>query len=205
MKLKILILAQFIFTSFLFCQNHNPFIEDLMNQANLDSLVSFVRILSGEDSVMISDTTVLISHRISYLGNDLAADYIKQKLESYELETYDQRYSEFGRNIYSIQRGTAFPDIYFIYCAHYDAVTEHCADDNASGVAGVLEAARILSNYQFDYTIIYALWDEEEYGGIGSRYFAASANSNNMDIQGVLNFEMGGWDSNNDGLMDIHT
>ncbi|MCJ7552993.1 MAG: M28 family peptidase [Ignavibacteriaceae bacterium] len=176
-----------------------------MNQTNLDSLVSNVRILSGEDSVTIADSTVLITHRVSYFGNDLAAEYIKQKLESYGLETYDQVYSELGRNIYSIQRGTSYPEKYFIYCAHYDAVTNYCADDNASGVAGVLEAARILSNYQFEYSIIYALWDEEEIGLLGSKYFAAQADSNNMDIIGVLNMDMTGWDGNDDGLFDIHT
>jgi hypothetical protein len=205
MKLKIIILSQFILIPFCFGQEYNPFIEELMNQTNLDSLVSYVRILSGEDSVLIADSTVLITHRISNLGNDLAAEYIKQKLEGYGLETYDQRYSEGGRNIYSIQRGTVFPEKYFIYCAHYDAVANHCADDNASGVAGVLEAARILSKHQFPYSIIYALFDEEELWLVGSEYFAAQADANNMDIVGVLNFDMGGWDSDDDGLMDIHT
>lgn len=205
MKLKIIIPIQFFLYSFCFGQSYDPFIEGLMNQTNLDSLVSYVRILSGEDSVVIADSTVLITHRVSYLGNDLAAEYIKQKLESFGLETYDQVYSDYGRNIYSIQRGTTYPEKYFIYCAHYDAVTYYCADDNASGVAGVLEAARILSNYQFKYSIIYALWDEEESGSYGSRFYAAQSDSNDIDIKGVLNFEMSGWDSNDDGLIDIHT
>ena len=176
-----------------------------MNRTNLDSLVSHVRILSGEDSVSIGDSTVLITHRVSSQGNDLAAEYIKEKLEDHGLEIYDQQYSSQGRNIYAIQRGTIYPEEYYIYCAHYDAVTNFCADDNASGVAGVLEAARILSDYQFDYSIIYALWDEEEVGFFGSSFYAAQADSNDMDIKGVLNFEMSGWDSNDDGLMDIHT
>ncbi|MCK7528498.1 MAG: M28 family metallopeptidase [Ignavibacteriales bacterium] len=103
------------------------------------------------------------------------------------------------------REGTVYPEEYFIYCAHYDAVTFYCADDNASGVAAVLEAAGILSNYQFEYSIIYALWDEEEVGLVGSDFFAEQADSNDMDIKGVLNFEMSGWDSNSDGLMDIHT
>ncbi len=205
MKLKMIILSQFIFISSYFCQSYNPFIEELMNQTSLDSLVSYVRILSGEDSVKIADTSTLITHRVSDWGNDLSADYIKQKLESYGLDTYDQKYSEDGINIYSIQRGIIYPEEYFIFCAHYDAVTNYCADDNASGVAGVLEAARILSKHQFQYSIVYAFWDEEEYGGIGSRFFAFQANSNRMDIVGVLNFEMSGWDSNDDGLIDVHT
>ena len=205
MKIKLIIPLQFLFYSFCFGQSYDPFIEGLMNQTNLDSLVSYVRILSGEDSVIIGVSTVLITHRVSYQGNDLAAEYIKEKLESYGLEIYDQPYSSQGRNIYSIQRGAVYPDEYFIYCAHYDAVTFYCADDNASGVAAVLEAARILSNYQFEYSIIYALWDEEEIGLVGSDFFAEQADSNDMDIKGVLNFEMSGWDSNNDGKMDVHT
>lgn len=205
MKIRFLIPLQFLFYSFCFGQSYDPFIEGLMNQTNLDSLVSYVRILSGEDSVVIGGSTVLITHRVSYQGNDLAAEYIKEKLETYGLEIYDQPYSSQGRNIYAIQRGAVYPEEYFIYCAHYDAVTFYCADDNASGVAAVLEAARILSNYQFEYSIIYALWDEEEIGLVGSDFFAEQADSNDMDIKGVLNFEMSGWDSNNDGKMDIHT
>jgi len=209
MKRKFILLS-LVFCFSLFGQNHNPFIEELMNQTNLDSLISYVRILSGEDSVLIGYSTVLITHRSSRFGNDLAAEYIKQKLEDLGLETYDQRYSEEGRNIYSIQPGTVFPQKYFIYCAHYDSKdrfepVKYCADDNASGVAGVLEAARILSKHQFQYSIIYALWDEEEIGLTGSKFFAAQADSNNMDIVSVLNFDMGGWDSDDDGLIDIHT
>ncbi len=205
MKLKIIILSQFLLFFYSSAQSYDPFIEEIMNLTNIDSLVSYVRILSGEDSVIIADSTVLIAHRVNELGNDLAADYIKNRLEQYELEIYDQRYSADGRNIYAIQRGIGYPEKYFIYCAHYDAVTEFCADDNASGVALVMEAVRILSNYQFDYSIVYALWDEEEEGKIGSRFYAAQADSNNMDIIGVINIDMVGWDSNNDGLLDIHT
>ena len=58
---------------------------------------------------------------------------------------------------------------------------------------------------QFNFSIIYAFWDEEEIGANGSEYFAEQANSAGMNIGGVLNFEMSGWDSNDDGLIDIHT
>ena len=83
MKSFICLIIFLISFSTIHSQSYNPFIEELINQTNLDSLVSFVRILSGEDSVMIGDTTVLIQHRISSQNNDLAADYIKQKLEGY--------------------------------------------------------------------------------------------------------------------------
>ena len=205
MKFKIIIVYQIVFSSFAFSQNYNSLVEDLINQTNLDSLVSYVRILSGEDYVVIGDSMVLIENRINSRGNDLAAEYIKQKLESNGLDTYDQHYSEKGRNVYSIQKGTIYPKKYFILCAHYDAVANHCADDNASGVAGVLEAARILSDYQFNYSIIYALWDEEETGLNGSEYFASKADSFDMNILGVVNMDMIGWDDDGDGLLEIHT
>ena len=206
--MKLFIYLIIFLTSFsqIHSQTYDPLIEDLINQTNLDSLVSFVRILSGEDSVMIGGTKVVIHHRISNVNNDLAADYIKQKLEGYGLETYDQiYYSTYGRNIYAVQPGILYPDEQYIICAHYDAVDFYCADDNASGVAGVLEAARILSKYELDYTLIYALWDEEEIGLYGSGYYADQAFVNNDDILGVVNIDMAGWDSNDDGLMDIHT
>lgn len=93
----------------------------------------------------------------------------------------------------------------YIICAHYDAVTNYAADDNATGVAAVLEAARLLSCYTTEYTVIYALWDREENGLVGSKYFAQWAKSNGMDIRRVINLDMLGWDSNNDGLAEIHT
>jgi len=185
--------------------DYNPLVDDIIKKTNLDSLVKYVRILSGEDSVWVNDSKVLIKHRISNLGNDLAADYIKNKLEEYELEVYDQVYDEKGRNILGIQQGYLYPEEQYIICAHYDGVPNYGADDNASGVAAVLEAARILSEYETAYTLVYALWDEEEIGLRGSRYYASEAKTNEVNIKGVLNLDMIAWDSNSDGLMDIHS
>ena len=89
MKLFIYLIIFLTSFSTIHSQTYNPFIEELINQTNLDSLVSFVRILSGEDSVMIGGTTVLIQHRISNQNNNLAADYLKQKLEGYGLDTFN--------------------------------------------------------------------------------------------------------------------
>jgi len=184
---------------------YDPLIGKIINQTNLDSLIAYVRILSGEDSVWIGGSRARIQHRVSDLGNDLAADYLQQKLKSYKLDVYDQTYSTSGRNIYAIQSGYLYPEKQYIISAHYDAVDDYGADDNASGVAVVLEAARILSQYDFKYTLIYAFWDEEEIGHIGSHYYASQARAENTDIQGVLNMDMLGWDSDEDRLFDIHT
>ena len=186
-------------------QTYDPFIQEIINQTNLDTLVSFVKILSGEHPVMLNGFAQYIPHRVASEGNELAGEYIVQKMNQYGFESIKQKYSSRGTNIYAIQAGTVYPDQYYMICAHYDAVTYFAADDNASGTAGVLEAARILKEHDLDYSVIYAFWDEEEIGLVGSRHFAQQASESEMDILGVLNFEMAGWDSTNDGLMDIHT
>lgn len=186
-------------------QIYDPAIQDIISESRLDSLISYVRILSGEDMVWLGNSQVRILNRGTPSGNNLAADYLRQKLESYDLDVYDQVYSPSGRNIYAVQSGYLYPEQQFIICAHYDAVTDHCADDNASGVAAVIEAARILSDYHFKYSLIYALWDEEESGKLGSSHFASQAYSNQTDIRGILDLDMLGWDGNADGMADIHS
>jgi hypothetical protein len=185
-------------------------IQDLSDQTNLDTLIHTVNVLSGEDSVTINDSTYLLQSRNPlHQHNDLAADFIWQTLRLYGLQTYNQKYSATGRNIYGIKTGTKFPDQKFIICAHYDCSPAQPpapgADDNASGTAAVLESARIISRISTLYTVIFAFWDEEEIGHFGSLYFARQASQSNEDILGVINLEMFGWDDNNDGLIDIHT
>jgi hypothetical protein len=183
-------------------------ISQIIAETNPDSLVNTVRVLTGEDSVYVSGEKVLIKSRANSSpggGNDLAADYIKARYIRYGLTVEDQVFSSTGRNIIATQTGINTPDSIYIICAHYDAVTSYCADDNASGVAAVLEAARILSEYCFDYTIIYASWDYEEDGQLGSQYYAQQAYANGDKIAGVLNMDMIGYDSNDDRKFEIHT
>jgi hypothetical protein len=78
------------------------------------------------------------------------------------------------------------------------------ADDNAASVATVLEAARILIDYNFEYTIIFALWDDEEYGLLGSANYANSAYVDNDSIHGVINMDAIAHDSDNDAIARVH-
>lgn len=76
-------------------------------------------------------------------------------------------------NIVADLPGVSRPDEVVVLAAHYD-VMYLAANDNSSGVAGVLEAARVLSSYQFDRTIRFAFFDLEEVGLVGSdRYVRA--------------------------------
>ena len=104
---------------------YDPVVADIINQTNLDSLISYVRILSGEDSVWIGSNKVLIRNR-GGSGGDLTAEYIKEKLSSYNLEVYEQNYSTTGKNVYAVQEGYLYPEKQYIICAHYDAVDVYC-------------------------------------------------------------------------------
>lgn len=78
-----------------------------------------------------------------------------------------------GVNVIGTLPGTTTPDEVVLLAAHYDHIGG-CpgADDNASGVAGALEVARVLGQAALPRTVIVACWDEEELGLRGSRAFA---------------------------------
>jgi hypothetical protein len=75
------------------------------------------------------------------------------------------------------------------------------ANDNASGMAGAMEAARVLSRYQFDANIVYLGLSGEEQGLFGGAGFAAFAKEQGWDIIGVLNNDMIGNIKGVDGVI----
>ncbi len=96
-------------------------------------------------------------------------------------------------NVMAIQRGTKYPDEYVIVSSHYDHPDGPGADDNASGTAGVLEIARVLSQYSFDRSIIYINFNVEENGQIGALEYSKECARQDMNIIGVFNLDMIGW------------
>ncbi|WP_323761060.1 M28 family metallopeptidase [Maricaulis sp.] len=102
-------------------------------------------------------------------------------------------------SVIAIQRGRIDPDRYVMMSGDIDSrVTDPLdgtsdspgANDNASGMAGVIEAARVLSQHAFDGSIIYAGLSGEEQGLFGGQIVAAHAIENGWRIKGVLNNDM---------------
>ena len=102
-------------------------------------------------------------------------------------------------NVFAVQRGTSDPNRYIIMSGDIDSrITDPMnfsddspgANDNASGMAGALEAARVLSQYQFPATIIYAGLSGEEQGLFGGKIMAAKAKEQGWQIEAVLNNDM---------------
>jgi len=102
-------------------------------------------------------------------------------------------------NVIAIQRGVKDPDRYIVMSGDIDSrVTDPLdstsispgANDNASGIAGVIEAARVLSHYQFDGTVVYAALSGEEQGLFGGKVMAETAQKENWRVEAVINNDM---------------
>ncbi len=78
------------------------------------------------------------------------------------------------------------------------------AEDNASGVAALMEAARLFRFYKFDRTIKIIFFTGEEQGLLGSVAYVADHPAEMDDIVGVVNLDMFGYDSNNDRCFELH-
>lgn len=109
-----------------------------------------------------------------------------------------------GVNVIATKPGRSKPDEIVIVSAHYDSVPNcPAADDNGSGVAAVLELAKVLANLSFDRSLVLALWDEEEIDYVGSRAYAARAKERGEKIKLAVVFEMIGFTSNESGSQRI--
>jgi hypothetical protein len=117
-------------------------------------------------------------------------------------------------NVVAIQRGTKYPNRFIIMSGDIDSRVSDPndftsdspgANDNATGMAGAIEAARVLSKYKFQSSIIYVGLSGEEQGLFGGQGLAKYAKDNNWDIVGVLNNDMIGNISGVDGVIDNRT
>ena len=114
-------------------------------------------------------------------------------------------------NIVAIQRGSVHPNRFVIMSGDIDSRVSDPnnftsdspgANDNATGMAGAIEAARVLSKYRFANSIIYVGLSGEEQGLYGGKGLAQYALDNNWEIIAVLNNDMIGNIEGVDGVID---
>ncbi len=174
-------------------------IREMLNQVNMDSLEATVQHLQDYGS------------RIWNSDNAFAAsDWIASRMEALGLEVEQQPFNAntwmgsgaAAPNVIGIQRGTLYPDTYVVCGSHFDSFSYEAmmgggtapgADDNATGVASVLESARIMTQYEFEYSIIYCAYGCEEMGLYGSEAYASRCQQQGMDIIGYFNNDMNGY------------
>ncbi len=117
-------------------------------------------------------------------------------------------------NVVAVQKGTKYPNRYIIMSGDIDSRVSNAndytsdspgANDNASGMAGTIEAARVLSKYQFESSIIYVGLSGEEQGLFGGKGLASYAKEQGWDIVGIMNNDMIGNIKGVDGVIDNRT
>lgn len=110
-----------------------------------------------------------------------------------------------GHNIEGRHPGQIDENEVVMICANFDThESSPGANDNASGVAGMLEAARILSQYKFRKTIVLVGFDLQQQGAIGSKRYLQSRGKFNIDTyKGVFNLDMIGYYSTKSNSQQI--
>jgi len=113
-------------------------------------------------------------------------------------------------NVVAVQKGTKYPNRYIIMSGDIDSrVTDPTnstdespgANDNASGMAGTIEAARVLSKYKFENSIIYLGLSGEEQGLFGGQGLVKQMKADGWDIIGIFNNDMIGNITGVDGVI----
>jgi Zn-dependent M28 family amino/carboxypeptidase len=111
-----------------------------------------------------------------------------------------------GVNVIGVRAGDSDPGHQVLVGAHYDSVADCAgADDNASGTAGTLEAARVLSMTSYPRTLVVVCWDEEATGLMGSTAHAKRAAESGDEIDAVFNLEMVGYADETENTQKLPT
>jgi hypothetical protein len=145
---------------------------NLANRTKLSEVAVYIRVLLADDGLVVSEDPVDFAGR-----------------------TFP--------NIVGTLTGTTCPEKTLIVGAHYDGVSSGPgADDNASGVAAMLEVARVLSAQPLQASVDFAAFSFEEAGLVGSNQMAAAADSADRELLGVINFDMIAYTCDEPGCQD---
>lgn len=215
MKKQLAIIILSIFLSNIFAQNiikKDEKITSMISQISAENLEKYVRKLVG------FDTRHSLSTRTNQAkGIGAACNWVKSQFESFAKDSdgrlivkLDSFYVEpDGRRItrkvlmtnpMAILKGTDPNDNrIFIVGGHIDSRASEAndststapgANDDASGVAAVIELARVMSKYEFPATIIFVAFSGEEQGLYGATHLAKKAKEENWNLVAMLNNDM---------------
>ncbi len=204
----LLMLSVFAATASAQGEKPNPFIANMVNQVSARRIEEDIRKL-----VSFGTRNTNSAQDNPNRGIGAARDWIFNQLKEIsisckgclqvEKQSFEQQPTPNRRilkptvitNIFAKLTGTTDPNRIYVVSAHYDSMCADPADgecdapganDDASGVAAVLEMARIMSRYKFDASIIFLLVAGEEQGLLGSTYFAEKAKRENWNIEAML-------------------
>lgn len=136
------------------------------------------------------------------------ADYLFKKFQKQNIPVeFDEYYfkDKKWKNVIATINGKKKPNDIYMGIAHLDSISGEPevsapgADDNASGTAAVLEIGRILRDISLDSTVKLGIFSNEEQGRAGSKHFAKMAREKGLNIKGVINLDIIGFNNSYKG------
>ncbi len=185
----------------------------MLGQVNQNRALSDLRRLVGDDPICTSSGCYTITNRLTGgEGLHWAMDYISENLATLGYAVESRNWSGSGladRDLVARKAGVVSPteEVYFV--AHVDGVKSAeerfpAADDNASGVADILELARILRGFSFSRTVVLLFTSGEEQGRRGAYSYVDQLSAQELGrIKYVVNVDMVGYDGNRDRVMEL--
>ncbi len=205
----------------------DPQIYNIVDDISAERLEADIRKLADFGTRHTMSDTVSETRGIGAARRWIKAEFEKISAECGGcLEVYEQRTLVKGDpetriatdtwivNMYAIKRGKTFPNKYVIMSGDIDSrvssVTNFTddspgANDNATGMAGAIELARVLSKYDFESSVLLAGLSGEEQGLYGGRFLAEKAVEEEWEVIGILNNDMIGNIEGVDGVIDNRT
>ena len=210
--------------------DYDPFVSEMLAETKPSRWLAWMKALSGAEPIQTEKGSEKILTRSSLVlfepdRTPSAFDYLQEELISmgfirgkdFEIHTYDFPYEDRHpernwKNIILTLPGhdPNLKNERVLLIAHMDSTSEQelllapGADDNASGTAGLLEAASIFRHYQFGRTINLIWFSGEEKFRVGSKSFVEDYADWIPNIFGVVNMDMFAYDGDNDRCFEVH-
>ena len=171
----------------------DPDVTAIVDAVDQDSLIAVIQQLENyETRLCITDS---FYNACQWSHDKLESYGLDAEVEEFQFTFYGTTYTSW--NVVAEKPGVLEPDVYVIICGHLDSITMQSpfetapgADDNGSGSAAVIEAARVMADFNFRYTVRYICFGAEELGLHGSEYYAEQAVASGDSIIAVMNLDM---------------
>jgi len=198
--------------------DYNADVAEMIDSVDQDTVYDYMGGLTGEWPVKIGkkkkDYTIATRHTNSGTPIEMATQYVSEFMQELGLSVEYHKW-EYGslsnRNVIGEKTGSKTPDEIVLITAHLDSAPSGelapGADDNASGSVGVMMAAEILSQsqYEFERTVRFVFFTGEEQGLRGSDRYASKVVEDGDNVVAVYNMDMIAWDVRNKPKLRIYT
>jgi Zn-dependent M28 family amino/carboxypeptidase len=196
--------------------NYNANVAEMIDRVDQDTVYDYMGGLTGEWPVKIGknkkDYTIATRHTRSGTPIEKAPQYVSEFMDDLGLsvEYHEWEYGSLSnRNVIGEKTGSVTPEEIVLITAHLDSAPSGGlapgADDNASGSVGVMMAAQILSQYDFQRTVRFVFFTGEEQGLRGSKRYASKVATDGDDVVAAYNMDMIAWDVRNKPMLRIYT